>query len=248
MCQITSNAILGALRNLKNPQIVASADEVSRELVSQIPGLWLDLVSLDQVSISALRELWKPVRDRIPETMEEMEATIRGLAILIEDAAPPSLLYIFLDKQEKLGFHRGFPPIENNQIPPKILPVWSKLPSDFLELYTVHNGWYYMHAHSRGHLPVSEWSFLSWEEWLLEDELVKRMPIRPEQTVVVYAQGGAGYLGFELPVSTKVGEATPLMLWSYDLANPRIGIEFWDVFDELTSVHFLDLALRDDEG
>lgn len=39
-----------------------------------------------------------------------------------------------------------------------------------------------------------------------------RMPIDPARTVVVYAQGGSGYLGFELPASEEEGEAIPLEL------------------------------------
>lgn len=70
------------------------------------------------------------------------------------------------------------------------------------------------------------------------------MPIDPSRTLVIYAHGGGGYLGFELPAAGGGGQATPLELWSYDLANPRTEIDFWATFDAWISAVLEDMALR----
>ncbi len=238
MPKISMADISYCLRNLKNPRVIATADEARGVSGFPVPETWADLISLDGVSIPALRRLWQPVRDKLPQTMEALEERLQGMAILTVDDQPPSLLYIFLEGDGKLCIYQGFPPLETGKIPPALSPILPSLPRDLWDLYAIHDGWYLALSHSSGHLPVREWSLLSWDEWRLEKKLVERMPIRPDRTLVVYNQGGGGYLGFALPKPGETGGTRPLSFWSNRLTEPRVGIDFWKAFDEWTVAGF----------
>ena len=240
MTELSKANILHTLRNLKNPQVMLSATEVNQEVASQIPKEWLSLLSLGEIDFDKLQELWHPVGDNISTVMEELERTIQGLAILIEDNQQPSLLYIFLGN-EKLYYHRGFPPLKDDDIPREIANIWGNLPLDFRDLYTIHNGWVSLHSKSMGHLPADKLSLLCWEEWSLEAEVIESTPINPEKTVIVFTNGGSGYLGFELSDLKGASEAKPLIWWSNKPSQPELNIEFWSVFNTWISMDFADM-------
>ena len=247
MATISTATILEALSNLNDIQLITSPNQIPKVFNNQVPDLWGALLASKDNQLSILKQLWQPISPKIPQTMAELQATLQGIAILIEDGHPPSLLYIFLNKKGKLSFHRGYPPLKTEQLPQDILPIWSNLPEEFRNLYIIHNGWFSLHSRSRGHLPVNKWSFLSSSEWLLEDEVVAQLPISPKQTLIVYDQGGGGYLGFVLPSKSNIGQVTPVEIWLTNLTEPDTGIDFWSVYDEMTVASFLEMAWREDE-
>lgn len=241
MSELSRENILHSLRNLREAQIMLSVEEVDLDIKKQIPAAWLDLISLDGIRFADLQRLWQPVVPKLTRVFDELARTIRGLAILLEEGKPPSLLYIF-SKKEKLYYHRGFPPLEEGAIPAHLQPVWSKLPQDFRELYTIHNGWFALHSKSMGHLSIDKLSLLSSEdEWDLESEIINNMPIDPERTIIVFSNGGSGYIGFELPESEKTSEAKPLIWWSDKPTEPELSIKFWPVFDAWTAINFEEM-------
>jgi hypothetical protein len=246
MIQIATSFILESLPSLRNPQLCVTPAETGPGLAEQIPEAWWALASLEQVDLDVLRGLWEPVARVIPQTVQELEATLQGAVVLLEEGQRPSLLYVFSDVEGTLIFYRGFLPLQQEALSARWRPIWEQLPPTLRDLYAVHDGWYLIPSHSGGHLPVAGWSLLSDDEWRLEKGLVDRMPIVPERTVVIYAQGGGGYLGLQLPGSGEKHPVTPLELWSHDLANPQVGIDFWTAFDEWTSAVLVEMALRDE--
>jgi len=72
-----------------------SATKVNHEVASQIPKEWLSLLSLGEIDFDKLQALWHPVGNNISIIMEELERTLQGLVILIEDNQHPSLFYTF---------------------------------------------------------------------------------------------------------------------------------------------------------
>lgn len=244
---IERSFILKALTPLKNPRLYVTPDDAGKALARQVPEDWWALASLEAVPLEALRRLWQPVATSLPETMAELEATLQGVAVLAEADTPPSLLYVFEDRAGAPIFYQGFAPLRHAAIPARWRPAWDQLPQRLRALYAVHDGWYLIFSHSGGHLPIAQWSLLSGETWRLEQQLLDRMPIDPARTLVVYAQGGGGYLGFQLPPPGAEGLATPLELWSRDLAHPRVGIDFQARFDAWTSAVMVEMTLRTEE-
>lgn len=243
---LSLSAVLNALPSLRSPRLCVTPADAGEERAEQAPEAWWELASLEQVDLDALRGLWEPVARVIPQTVGELEATLQRAVVLLEEGQRPSLLYLFSDVEGTLVLYRGYPPLQHAALPARWRPLWEQLPPTLHDLYAVHDGWYLIPSHSGGHLPVAGWSLLSDDEWRLEKRLVERMPIAPERTVVVYSQGGGGYLGLQLPRSGEAGPVTPLELWSRDLANPQVGIDFWTAFDEWTSAVLVEMALRDE--
>jgi hypothetical protein len=244
MTNLSAEGIIAELISHNNPKVFITPDELSDEIKVQIPNKWSELINLGNVDLSRLREYWKSVYELIPVTMEEMEATIQGLVLLTEDGQPPSLLYVFINDEDGLDFYRGFPPMNLSQQDTRTVEIMEVLPGEFRKLYEIHNGWYFLYPMSRGHLPTEKWSFLKDDEWGLESEALKKIPIDPDRTLIVYAHGGGGYLGIELPAGREQGKAMAVEIWSRDIVNPTINLDFWMAYDEWTSAFFVEMGLR----
>jgi hypothetical protein len=236
-----------ALPALENPRFLRTPHGLEPDIAGRVPDIWWDLVLAEERYAEILKHLWAPVAARLPETLAELTAMLQGAVVLVEQGNAPSLLYVFEDEAGEPVFYQGFLPLRHDTLPSRWRSVWGRLPAALHNLYTVHNGWYLIPSHSGGHLPVTAWSFLSDDEWRLERQLVERMPIDPDRTVVVYAHGGGGYLGFELSAVGENGPATPLQLWSHDLTNVHKHIDFWATFDGWTVAVLEDMALRNND-
>ncbi|HLP88951.1 MAG TPA: SMI1/KNR4 family protein [Nostocaceae cyanobacterium] len=240
MSQLTQADILNDLEGYcYNPKLIIDHQDIPPEVISQIPPSWLSLLSLGTVEFTKLRELWQPVIHRVEMIIENLESRLQGLAILIEDNQPPSLLYIFLNDEE-LYYHRGFPPLTEKEITETVKPFWSKLPEDFKKLYTIHNGWTSMFDMSMGHKPIDKISLLSSTEWSLEAKVIENLPINYTKTIIVFTNGGSGYIGFELPELDR--EPRPLIFWSDKPTQPDLDIKFWTIFNTWISI---DLQSKD---
>ncbi len=169
---LSKHNISQSLGDINKPQIWLSPDELSQEIIGQIPMNWLNLLSVSEIDLSKLRNLWQPVAAKIPNVMKELERTLQGLAILTQENKPPALLYIFFAPDQTLYCYQGFPPIEDSDIPQKLAPIWCQLPADFRSLYTIHNGWVYTFDNSLGHLPIEQLYLKYWEKWNCSDKPV----------------------------------------------------------------------------
>jgi hypothetical protein len=251
MKQITKSSILKEIEDYcSNPQLITSISDVpqdiSQDVLSQIPQSWLDLLSLDDVDFTKLRELWQPIVHRGESIINNLEFKLQGLVILIEDNRPPSLLYIFLNEEE-LFFHRGFPPLKETEIPEKIQSFWPMLPEDFKTLYSIHNGWTSFFSGAMGHKPIDEIELLSSEEWMLEPDVIKNLPIDHTKTILVFRSGGPGYLAFECIEP----EPKSMIFWSNNPTKPEFFKSFWTNFNlwlliDMESKDFNKSTLGDD--
>lgn len=242
MSIITKVQILNDIKDYcLNPKIIIDSEDIPIENLSQIPSSWLNLLSLEKINFAKLRELWHPVIDKFEIVIEDLESRLQGLVILLEDNQPPSLLYVFLNEQE-LYYHRGFPPIEEQEISHKIKPFWLQLPKYIKKLYTIHNGWVSMFDLSMGHKPIDNLSILSWSEWNLESEVIKNLPFNYKKTIIIFSNGGSGYIGFELPKPEEIAEPRPLIFWSNKPTQPDLNINFWTIFNSWITI---DLQEKD---
>lgn len=242
MIQITKHIILNDLDNYcDNPRLITHIQDIPQDVLSQIPEAWLDILALAEIDITKLRELWQPVLPKVEMIMEDLESRLQGLSILMEDNKPPSLLYIFLNEEE-LYYHRGFPPLQDQEVPESIKPFWSRLPEDVKQLYTIHNGWVSLFDFSMGYKPIDKISVLSSTEWNLEPEVIKNLPIDYTKTIILFTNGGSGYIGFELPEDNEIKETTPLIFWSNKPTEPELNIKFWTIFNTWISI---DLQSKD---
>jgi hypothetical protein len=242
MSQISESSIFKDIENYcYNPQLITDIQDIPQDVLSQIPQSWLGLLSLEEVDFTKLRELWQPILYRVEVIIEDLESRLQGLAILIEDDKPPSLLYIFLNDEE-LYYHRGFPPLQEQEITEGIKPFWSKLPEDLKKMYTIHNGWVSLFDLSMGYKPVDKISVLSSTKWNLEPEVIRNLPIDYTKTIILFANGGSGYIGFELPEDHEMKEPRPLIFWSNKPTEPNLDIKFWTIFNTWISI---DLQSKD---
>ncbi|MTJ10907.1 MULTISPECIES: SMI1/KNR4 family protein [unclassified Anabaena] len=242
MSQITKSNILNYLENYcYNPQLITDIQDIPQDVLSKISQSWLGLLSLEEVDFTKLRELWQPILHRVEVIIEDLESRLQGLAILIEDNKPPSLLYVFLNDEE-LYYHRGFPPLQEQEIMEGIKPFWSKLPEDLKKLYTINNGWLSLFDLSMGHKPVDKISVLSSTEWNLEPEVIRNLPLNYTKTIILFANGGSGYIGFELSEDNEMKKPRPLIFWSNKPTEPDLDIKFWTIFNTWISI---DLQSKD---
>ena len=239
MTELTTDTILARLQRLENPRLY---DADSKRKPKAAPALWWELVSLQDVAVPTLRQIWQPVYTLLPATMEEVETTLVGTAVLAETGEKPSLLYLFrYGSSGNPTFFRGYPPVIPDDIPARWQGIWARLPEDFRQLYAVHNGWYALLSRSGGHLPLAEWSLLSDEEWSLERDIAAALPFAPDKILLVCRDGGGGYLGFALPDS---GEVIPVAWRTQQASQLEQNIHFFARYDQMTSGNFAEFSLR----
>ena len=239
MSGLTIETILARLQRLENPKLYWVE---SKRKPKTISPLWWELASLRDVTVPTLRQIWQPVYHLLPATMEEVETTLIGTAVLTESGEKPSLLYLFrYESSGNLTFFRGYPPVTLDDIPARWQGIWARLPEDFRQLYAVHNGWYALLSRSGGHLPLAEWSLLSDEEWSLERDIAAALPFAPDKILLVCRDGGGGYLGFALPDS---GEVIPVAWRTQQASQLEQNIHFFARYDQMTSGNFAEFSLR----
>jgi hypothetical protein len=239
MTELTTDTILVRLQRLENPKLVGAE---SKRKPKTVPAIWWELVSLQDVAVPTLRQIWQPVHQLLPATMEEVETTLVGTAVLTETGENPSLLYLFrYESSGNLTFYRGYPPLTQADIPARWQAIWERLPEDFRQLYAVHNGWYALLSKSGGHLPIAEWSLLADEAWSLEKEIAAALPFAPDKILLVCRDGGGGYLGFALP---DAGEAIPVAWRTQQASQLEQNILFFNKYDQTTSGNFAEFSLR----
>jgi hypothetical protein len=237
---MTPEDVLAKLGNRRNPRLLLSRQEAGKEELAAIPEAWWELLSLDEVNLDGLTDLWQPVAGRLPQLMEELKNTVLGLAIFLEEGMPPSLLYIFKGQDGGgLLLRQGFPPLDKKGLDEDLAAIYDKLPAEARKLYAIHDGWSLLASQSSGHLPSTSWSLLSWPEWMLEKHIVAAMSVPPERCALLYSDGSSRYLGYALPEGK--GKAKAIV---FDEGKLREGVDFFEEYDEWTSAKFHDYAER----
>jgi hypothetical protein len=187
---------------------------------------WNDILRSPDPVRAALECLWLPSRGILPELFTELVRTLRGIGLLQTDASPVSLVYVFESNGEP-SFRRGYP---SKRIETKEAET---LPADFLDLYTIHNGWTDLQGFM-GPLPVEEWFYYSYvtdAEWL-----GGRAELRAREFLVVCNSGGSEYLGFDMSESPPAGLV-------YSVVDPvEVAPDLVRTLDEWMAVDLRDLT------
>lgn len=239
MNDLKIETILPRLQRLKKPKLFV-AD--SKRKPKGVPSLWWEMTALPELSIPTLRQIWQPVYQLLPATLEEVETTLVGTVVLTEVGEKASLLYLFrYESSGNLAFYRGHSPLTPDEIPTRWQTIWEQLPTDLQQLYAIHNGWYALFSHSGGHLPLTKWSLLADAEWDLEQETAAALPFDLDKILLIYRDGGGGYLGFVLPDNTDL---IPIAWRTQQATQLEQAISFWQKYDQTTSANFAEFSLR----
>ena len=179
------------------PEYIEDENEVQFEIAPltrlpvNLPNAWKGILSANDPVGGVLEELWLPWRALLPGTIAQLQEKLRCIGLLQTGKTPFSLLYCFEDDGEAVYF-RGYPcrAIDRDEA--------KKLPSDFLNLYKIHDGWTGL-VGFMGSLPSEGWFDLS---DIYDEEYSEMIPgVRLSDFLVICDTGGFGYLGFDLSKS-----------------------------------------------
>jgi hypothetical protein len=233
MIKLDKATVLQSLANLEQPRLVLTPEDAP--MPNAIPASWWPLLSLDGVNSQQLTELWGPLPAVLPETWAQLTRTLRGLAVLLEEGHPPTLLYLYTG-QGRLFHHRGQPPISRGHVPERLRDVWASWPTTARDLYEVHNGWSLLFSLSMGHLPIAEIEMADSPDVGLDVD-GQELPLDLRRTALVYSNGAGNYLCLESPASAAA--TARAFVWS-PAAPEQIGLEagFAAIYDAWTAIHF----------
>ena len=159
-----------------------------KNLPKDLPEVWKEILKSGDPVHQVLEHLWLPLVDLLPKTIPALQNKLRAIGLLQTELYPYSLIYVFEDAGEAV-FFRGYPsrPIETDEA--------KYLPSDFLKLYKIHDGWTDLNG-STGPLPSEEWFALS---DIYDGEYSDILPgVRLGDFLVIAETGGYGWLGFDM--------------------------------------------------
>lgn len=163
------------------------------KLPADVPNEWKSILSAEDPVASTLEELWFPLRDLLPGTIELLQEKLRFVGLLQTEEVAFSLIYCFEDDGEAV-FFRGYPcrPIERAEA--------KKLPDSFLKLYQIHDGW----TDITGFMgPLSNENWFNLSEIYEEEDSIPGVSL--DDFLVICDTGGSGYLGFDLSKTPVVG-------------------------------------------
>ena len=175
-----------------------------------------------KIHMDEIQQIWGPLRSCIPQTVDVVTTKLRGLAALVTDAQPPSLVYLFSQDDETFA-HRGYAPASS-------LPEISRhLPVSLIEFYEVHDGWVDLFSGDMGLLPTGDWQVIGREEGVSDGFLE------------LFLHGGSA-LGFDLDNSPP----TACILWSD--GNVENVDDFWGRLDRWIALNLEDMDDNDTEN
>jgi hypothetical protein len=214
--------ILDQFQEEGNPVLhLAPQDRLSRSL----PEKWGRVMRSAEPWREIIPNLWSLVEEDLPKTCAMLREKIIGVGLLSTRRAPFSLLYLFRHRDEIYAM-RGFPSCTVKR------PEASKLPSEFLRFYDIHDGWVDIYAESHGPSPSADWFFIS---DILDDEQAEELrdDFDPKKFLAVYHNGAASFVGFDLTQSPPLC----FICWKDDPPEPVPDV--WECLDDWI-VEYLD--------
>lgn len=166
-----------------------------KDLPSDLPVDWKEILISDDPVKQVLTRLWLPYIDLLPETVAGLQNKLRAIGLLQTKLYPFSLLYVF-EEDGEVVYSRGYPcrTIERDEA--------KLIPSDFLKLYKIHDGWTDLNGYM-GPLPSEDWFDLN---DIYDGKYSEILPgVRLKDYLVICESGGSGYLGFDLSKKPPLG-------------------------------------------
>src|SRR5205823_9100184 len=115
------------------------------------------------------------------------------------------------------------------QLHKSIEPFWPSVPEYIKQFYaTLHDGWYFLTAHSLGLLPSRDIKRLQDDEWGILDDIDVSFDLA--KTVPFFYNGSSGYLCLNF----EENEPTGILWWSDEA--PTEAISFEDYLDEWSAI------------
>jgi hypothetical protein len=116
----------------------------------QVPAQWRELFAQPEPHKLVVDALWSGVQELLPLTVAALSKGLSGLALLVTEAQPPSILYL-LGSGDALRVRRGFPGIA-------ALPdVARDFDAQLAPFYRMHDGWVTLASADLGPLPSRAW-------------------------------------------------------------------------------------------
>jgi hypothetical protein len=227
---------------VQNPILLTSPDQVEAQM--NIPDAWREMLRRQETGAKSWVEPWQAYQNLLPGVYDFLQHKVRGVCLLLENAKPPSLLYVY-SQGEDIDFHRGLPALGSN-VPNSKRHIWERLPLDLQNFYSqVHNGWIYLPADSLGPLPVQDIKFLSDYEWDTEPDELKKLPFPLDQVITVFSNGGGDYLCLDLSHGAAASEDHALSWWHEEPLEPHLNFNFWALLDGWICGQMEDVDLAD---
>ncbi len=176
--------------------------------VAECPIQWRNVLAEENPTTELWDKVWKPMAEKMPLTIAAWKKSLQGLGLLITDSKPPSLVY-FYKREGAVYAYRGFIPA------PLQRPEAAMIPSEFLEIYAVHNGFVDLFSDAMGPLPEPKWFYLS-------DD--KSEPAG--SFLAVFNNGGGARFGFDL------SEDLPLSYIVWPDEPPTVIPDLWMAIDQ----------------
>jgi hypothetical protein len=154
--------------------------------------------------------LWSRGAQVLPQVVAAIQERLQAVGILVTDAKPPSLVYVFTKKGEVFA-RRGYPASAS-------LPAVNKqLSVDLSIIYAIHDGWVNLFSADTGPLPTEAWEILG-----------KSQPDAQDGFLKVFSTGGNA-MGFDL----SEHPAGSYIIWS-DEDVEKVD-DFWGQLDSWMS-------------
>jgi hypothetical protein len=219
LTQDAYSSILEQVAHEGEPLLILSQDKLPARAVD-IPASWSRILAQPDAHKLVLSELWEPVKTLLPATMDALQKNLSGVALLLTNERPPSLLYLFgLDAD--FYAHRGFAPLE------KLPDFGARLSADLLPFYQVHDGWVDFFSEDFGLVPAAQWRRTGAEENGTGGFLS------------IFSNGSAA-LGFDLE------EGDAYALWPDDDEVEAVP-DFWVALDEWLAEQLDEVGDSEDE-
>ena len=180
---------------LENEEVIKFELAPTDKYSNGLPELWKDIMTSKNPVEETFSKLWLPFIDLLPETIKGLRHKLREIGLLETKEYPFSLIYVYEENGEPV-FSRGYPVCSIDRDDAKLLP------SDFLKLYKIHNGWTDLNGFM-GFLPVEDWFDLN---DYYDGEYSDILPgIRLKDFLIICESGSNEYLGFDLSKKPPVG-------------------------------------------
>jgi hypothetical protein len=220
---------------VNDPVLILSPADIGAQ--SDVPAQWKSLLEQQQNGVpTPWVPMWEPLEEVLPSVLAFLREKVLGVAVLLEPEAAPALVY-FYQSPKKYRFYRGGLPMDR-KIPERIREVWASFPPLLCSFYAFHDGWTYLPSNALGPLPMEDMSFLSDEDWDIENP--SALPFDPAKVIAIFASGGGDYLCLDTGNPDAEGIATALIWWNEEPDDPDMNVDFWPTLDEWMKVGFED--------
>ena len=184
---------------------------------ADLPPEWRMLLE-SAVPAQVIRRAWGCFEDRLPRTLAAMSRALRGVAFVVHPSQPPSLAYACVHADDVFTFHGG-PPADQG------CKEMSALPRDFVEFFSLHDGWRLAESDQPILHRVEEWHALA---SVVDDIQIEARRLGSDQHhfLVVSELESYDLLGFNL------GRKPPeCVRWSPEVES-ELQLDHWLEVDE----------------